>query len=172
MGDHYPEFKARSVFLNFPVVFSALWNAFSIFVPAPTRAKMAFVGEGDYQSLFDIVDPAQLPVSLGGFGAFSVEGTDFSSTTAQVFTVGPLSSTYATCQGEAGRKIAFQIRVFNGDCAWKLQIDDVELAASCQKGEEPTFQDCVACESGEVRLDLSTTSYWSRITVICRMVVV
>eukprot|EP00397_Hematodinium_sp_SG-2012_P041002 GEMP01045061.1.p1 GENE.GEMP01045061.1~~GEMP01045061.1.p1 ORF type:complete len:234 (+),score=35.08 GEMP01045061.1:491-1192(+) len=186
LGDHYPEFKARSVFCNFPTVFAAMWNAFSIFIPAATRARMAFLGTGDFISLFELVDPSQLPVPLGGFGAWKEGALDLAKTPSQVFSISALSSEYAYGPDEEilGKKVAYQIRALDGELAWKLQIvnDGGEVVADLtEQSEAPLLQTedmtkqgiTAECQhAGRIRLYLNPNSYWSRRTVICRMVLV
>ena len=54
MGNFYPEFKGRTIFMNFPAIFTAMWSVWATFVPAKTRSKMIFIGSPDGGKVLDI----------------------------------------------------------------------------------------------------------------------
>lgn len=64
-ADHYPEFKGKTVFINFPSVFTALFSAFSVFLPERTKKKFVILGD-DPSLYFEHIPPDTLPVTLGG----------------------------------------------------------------------------------------------------------
>ena len=47
MGDNYPEMKGKTIFINFPTIFGALFAALSPFIPEKTRAKFVMLGPVD-----------------------------------------------------------------------------------------------------------------------------
>jgi len=63
---HYPETKGKTIFVNFPAVFSKLFQAFSYFIPERTRKKFQILGEADHPILFKQVSPELIPEALGG----------------------------------------------------------------------------------------------------------
>lgn len=65
-ADHYPEFKGKTVFVNFPKAFATLFGAFSVFMPERTKKKFCILAEGDHQGLFEHVPPEHVSVELGG----------------------------------------------------------------------------------------------------------
>merc|ERR1719272_2770216 len=52
-GEHYPEMKGKTIFVNFPRVFSKLFAAFSVMIPERTRKKFLILGYGDFLPLFE-----------------------------------------------------------------------------------------------------------------------
>lgn len=65
-GEHYPETKGKTIFMNFPSVFGKLWKAFSIVIPERTFKKFIILGNGDAQGLFDHLSPELIPEVLSG----------------------------------------------------------------------------------------------------------
>merc|ERR1712232_37988 len=65
-GEHYPETKGKTIFVNFPSVFGKLWKAFSIIIPERTQKKFVILGQGDALSLFEHLRPEVVPEALGG----------------------------------------------------------------------------------------------------------
>jgi hypothetical protein len=63
---HYPEFKGRTVFVNFPAAFSKMFKAFSNFLPERTRKKFVILGEKDQEDLFKLLPPEHVPDAIGG----------------------------------------------------------------------------------------------------------
>merc|ERR1719265_143842 len=65
-GEHYPEFKGKTIFVNFPRVFAASFKAFVTVIPARTLRKFMILGHNDHWALFQLVHPDSMPVALGG----------------------------------------------------------------------------------------------------------
>jgi len=65
-GEHYPEFKGVTIFVNFPAAFSKLWKAFSVFIPERTRKKFIILGDKDQAQLFEKISPEVVPECIGG----------------------------------------------------------------------------------------------------------
>lgn len=65
-GDHYPELKGKTIFVNFPAVFSKAFKAFSLFIPERTLKKFIILGEADHPELFKHVGPEAIPEAIGG----------------------------------------------------------------------------------------------------------
>jgi len=68
---HYPELLKKVYFYRPGFVFRAIFNIFSLWVPAGTRAKFVLVSEGEEHKHFlapGACDPAEVPVELGGRG--------------------------------------------------------------------------------------------------------
>jgi len=65
-AEHYPELKGKTIFVNFPSVFSGLFKAFSLVIPARTLKKFVILGVDDHLNLFQHLGPEVLPVALGG----------------------------------------------------------------------------------------------------------
>lgn len=65
-GEHYPETKGKTIFVNFPAAFSKLFQAFCVFLPEKTRKKFLILGESDQALLFEHLRPEAVPESLGG----------------------------------------------------------------------------------------------------------
>eukprot|EP00405_Crypthecodinium_cohnii_P057886 CAMPEP_0206619808 /NCGR_PEP_ID=MMETSP0325_2-20121206/61112_1 /ASSEMBLY_ACC=CAM_ASM_000347 /TAXON_ID=2866 /ORGANISM="Crypthecodinium cohnii, Strain Seligo" /LENGTH=503 /DNA_ID=CAMNT_0054142375 /DNA_START=39 /DNA_END=1551 /DNA_ORIENTATION=+ len=65
-GDHYPELKGTTIFVNFPMTFSKLFQAFSMFLPERTRKKFMIFGESEQALLFKYIRPETVPEDLGG----------------------------------------------------------------------------------------------------------
>jgi len=65
-GEHYPEFKGKTMFVNFPAVFTKPFQAFAMLLPARTRAKFVVLGKDDHFALFEHIVPGLVPEGLGG----------------------------------------------------------------------------------------------------------
>lgn len=65
-AEHYPEFKGKTIFMNFPAVFSGPFKAFAALLPERTRKKFIILGKDDHEALFEHVNPALIPAVLGG----------------------------------------------------------------------------------------------------------
>ncbi|CAD7965341.1 unnamed protein product [Amoebophrya sp. A120] len=67
LGDHYPEFKGKTCFVNFPDIVALAWKAAALLlVPEKTAKKLAFLGKGDLLPLLDDVPAHVLSSKLGG----------------------------------------------------------------------------------------------------------
>merc|ERR1712217_949637 len=47
-GEHYPEFKGKTMFVNFPAIFAKPFNAFALLLPERTRKKFVVLGSNDH----------------------------------------------------------------------------------------------------------------------------
>merc|ERR1712217_55112 len=56
-GEHYPEFKGKTLFINFPAVFSRPFKAFALLLPERTRNKFIVLGKDDQAALFKHISP-------------------------------------------------------------------------------------------------------------------
>lgn len=65
-GEHYPELKGKTIFVNFPAAFSKLFKAFSLFIPQRTLNKFIILGETDQATLFQHLAPEVVPAAIGG----------------------------------------------------------------------------------------------------------
>lgn len=65
-GEHYPEFKGVTIFVNFPAAFSKLWKAFEVIIPERTRSKFLILGQTDQAKLFEKIPAEVVPEVLGG----------------------------------------------------------------------------------------------------------
>merc|ERR1712080_320536 len=65
-ADHYPEFKGKTLFVNFPAVFSKPFKAFALLLDERTRKKFVILGQDDHEALFEHLQPDLVPEVLGG----------------------------------------------------------------------------------------------------------
>lgn len=65
-GEHYPETKGKTIFVNFPAVFGKLWKAFCLIIPERTQKKFVILGVGDAFALFQHLSPERVPEALHG----------------------------------------------------------------------------------------------------------
>mmetsp|Transcript_40470 Transcript_40470/g.101645 ORF Transcript_40470/g.101645 Transcript_40470/m.101645 type:complete len:381 (-) Transcript_40470:41-1183(-) len=65
-SEHYPEFKGKTLFVNFPAVFSKPFQAFAALMPERTRKKFMILGQDDHLALFEHLGPGLVPDALGG----------------------------------------------------------------------------------------------------------
>lgn len=65
-SEHYPEFKGKTIFLNFPSVFVKMFKAFTAFLPDRTRQKFHILGDQDHATLFEVLPAQFVPEALGG----------------------------------------------------------------------------------------------------------
>jgi len=65
-GEHYPEFKGKTMFANFPSVFSGPFKAFAQLLPEATRNKFVILGNQDQLELFKHIRPELVPENVGG----------------------------------------------------------------------------------------------------------
>lgn len=65
-GEHYPEFKGKTIFLNFPKAFVKVFQAFTVLIPERTRQKFLILGDNDHATLFETLRPECVPEVLGG----------------------------------------------------------------------------------------------------------
>lgn len=65
-SEHYPEFKGKTLFVNFPAVFSKPFQALAALMPERTRKKFMILGQDDHLALFEHIGPGLVPDGLGG----------------------------------------------------------------------------------------------------------
>lgn len=65
-SEHYPEFKGKTLFVNFPAVFSKPFQALAALLPERTRNKFVILGQDDHQALFELLGPELVPEAIGG----------------------------------------------------------------------------------------------------------
>eukprot|EP00931_Biecheleriopsis_adriatica_P009359 TRINITY_DN110436_c0_g1_i1.p1 TRINITY_DN110436_c0_g1~~TRINITY_DN110436_c0_g1_i1.p1 ORF type:complete len:404 (+),score=96.56 TRINITY_DN110436_c0_g1_i1:58-1212(+) len=65
-GEHYPETKGKTIFVNFPAAFAKMFKAFSLFIPERTLKKFLILGENDHDQLFENIQAQFIPEGLGG----------------------------------------------------------------------------------------------------------
>jgi hypothetical protein len=64
--DYYPEILAKSVFINSPVIFKAIWSIISLWMDSKTVAKFEFESGNGLKTLSKYLDVSQLPIEMGG----------------------------------------------------------------------------------------------------------
>lgn len=107
-ADHYPEFKGKTVFVNFPSVFTTLFAAFSVFLPERTKKKFVILGD-DPALYFEHIPPDTLPVNLGGMHE---DGGRKWKAKCQVVDVSRWSNAVAPgCEVQGPATIAWECRV-------------------------------------------------------------
>merc|ERR1712194_276471 len=65
-SEHYPEFKGKTMFINFPGVFAKPFQAFALLLPPRTRMKFVILGKDEHYALFEHITPDLIPDTLGG----------------------------------------------------------------------------------------------------------
>eukprot|EP00392_Amoebophrya_sp_AT5.2_P014503 g14660.t1 len=78
LADHYPEFKGKTCFVNFPDVVELAWKAAALLlVPEKTAKKLAFLGGSNLLPLLDDLSALDVDERLGGLGRYerSADGT-------------------------------------------------------------------------------------------------
>merc|ERR1719272_2204758 len=65
-GEHYPELKGKTIFVNFPRAFTGMFKAFSVLIPERTRKKFCVLADNDQYALFEHVPAEFVPEALGG----------------------------------------------------------------------------------------------------------
>lgn len=119
-ADHYPEFKGKTVFVNFPAVFTTLFSAFSVFLPERTKKKFVILGD-DPSLYFEHIPPDTLPVTLGG--AHEDNGREWKAK-CQVVRVGQWSSTsHSGVKVEGAATIAWECRVCKADLDIAIEFE-------------------------------------------------
>jgi len=64
--DYYPESLGKVAVINAPSTFTVIWNAVKPWLSKETAAKVDILGSDYEDVLLDLVDPENLPSSLGG----------------------------------------------------------------------------------------------------------
>ncbi|CAD7948559.1 unnamed protein product [Amoebophrya sp. A25] len=130
LGDHYPEFKGRTCFVNFPGIVALAWKAAALLIVSEKTAnKMDFLGYQDLLPLLADVPPSQLSDRLIGLadvekGTFSTEGSNIQegvltleSRSGEIpFTLGPQQSIYVRLrEGAEKESVLLQSASANGE---------------------------------------------------------
>jgi hypothetical protein len=179
-GEHYPETKGKTIFVNFPSVFGKLWKAFSGVIPERTRNKFVILGQGDVLALFEHLRPEVLPEALGGL----LQAPPSSLTAAaHVVTIKARATEEAVCtKAEGPCAILWELRVCGAnevsyEVIFKPSREDAEDEI-VQKSESKKFltaeQGIVsgqydAKEAGELRIRFRNECAWFKSRVCaCR----
>lgn len=116
--EHYPETKGKTIFVNFPTIFSRLFQAFTAFVPERTRQKFLILGEADHAVLFDQLGPEVLPVALGGL--VSERPSPLEGVAAQVAALPAGSSREMRAEALGPGSLNWEVRACFGEAAYEL----------------------------------------------------
>mmetsp|Transcript_31396 Transcript_31396/g.82587 ORF Transcript_31396/g.82587 Transcript_31396/m.82587 type:complete len:500 (+) Transcript_31396:87-1586(+) len=150
-GDHYPETKGKTIFVNFPAAFSKLFQAFSVFLPERTRKKFLIFGESDQALLFEHLRPEAVPEALGGMlrAGGAIGGT------CSAVEVGPRSTEEVVLQEVAGpAAVAWELRVCASEAAYELVFvpadGGAEEVVAASRAKEP-LQASSGVVAGEYR---------------------
>lgn len=129
---HYPETKGKTIFVKFPLLFSKLFQAFSIFIPGKTRKKFIILGEADHTMLFDHVPPEAVPEDMGGMQAPPAAECRRLAGPCQSVALGSRSSQELDLAQvtSASTTVAWELRVCSHEIAYEL------LFAPADGGEE------------------------------------
>lgn len=162
-GDHYPEFKGKTMFVNFPAVFSTLWKAFSIAIPERTRKKFEILGANDHHILFSHIRPEFVPESLGGM----LRDTRDCTSPAQIVTVAKGGTEeMQLAEVAAAGKVLWEVRVCMLEVAYEIIF---KYEAGSGKTEEYVAKSeagkNITAESGVVSGEFSAPGPG---TMICR----
>lgn len=130
-SEHYPEFKGKTIFLNFPAVFSKPFQVLASLLPERTRKKFVILGQDDHEALFQHVTADLVPEILGGL----LQGSGRS---------GPsLTSRGRVAIPRARETVSIAALEVSGACTilWELRVCTLEVAyqvffTSLQGGEE------------------------------------
>lgn len=176
-GEHYPEFKGKTLFVNFPAVFSKPFKAMCALLPERTRKKFAILGQDDFEALFEHVSPDLCPVVLGGL--FQEPKSKLTVPGQCVVVKARDAADILLCRVDAPAKIAWELRVCSYEVAFEVVfIPDGGEECEIQKnkaGEYLKVEDGVvsgewsANAAGEVRCRLRNECAWfKRRVCTCR----
>jgi len=114
-SEHYPEFKGKTLFVNFPAVFSKPFKAFSALLPERTRKKFIILGTEDHQILFEHLAPHMVPEAIGGMSRTPP---------------GPLDGECRVVQVGVRKTDTIEMFAATGPCsiAWDLRVCSREVA--------------------------------------------
>jgi hypothetical protein len=118
-GEHYPEFKGKTLFVNFPSVFSSLWKAFSIAIPERTRKKFDILPKGDAAALFAHIAPEVVPECLGGMYRESAQLDNTKACEVCVVSARDTAE-LRVCDVTEATSVAWELRVCYSDIAWEV----------------------------------------------------
>eukprot|EP00930_Biecheleria_cincta_P045032 TRINITY_DN31033_c0_g1_i2.p1 TRINITY_DN31033_c0_g1~~TRINITY_DN31033_c0_g1_i2.p1 ORF type:complete len:498 (+),score=95.28 TRINITY_DN31033_c0_g1_i2:39-1532(+) len=187
-SDHYPETKGKTIFVNFPGVFSKLFQAFSVFIPERTRKKFLILAEDDQEGLFRQISPTKVPEALGGLlrPVEDAEARAQLTATPQVVTVGPRTSREVDLlefhePGQSSWELrvcaldlsSYELRFFpKGSSSGSSEEASGEIVASSQglKASEGVISGTFrASQAGTLRCRFNNESSWLRSkTCLCR----
>lgn len=140
---HYPETKGKTIFVNFPAVFSKLFQAFSVFIPERTRNKFLILAEDDHEGLFRHISPARVPEALGGLmrPTEDPEATAQLTAAAEVVTVGPRTSREVDLLEfhEPGQQSSWELRVCSLDLS-SYELRFFPKGSSSGSGDEASSE--------------------------------
>lgn len=179
-GDHYPETKGKTIFVNFPAVFATLFQTFSVFIPEKTRKKFIILSGSDHELLFQHIHAEMVPVALGGMLADTA--IQYLSCPCRLVTV-PARATEEidVLQLAAPGQVRWELRVCSQEVAYQLTFHPSsssgveELVSASGPGQPLRASDGVvsgqyqAKEAGTLRCCFQNEGSWFRArTCICR----
>jgi hypothetical protein len=169
-GEHYPETKGKTIFVNFPSVFGKLWKAFSIVIPERTRSKFVILGQGDALSLFEHLSPEKVPEVLGGLRK---EPPSRLKGPAKVVTIKARDSAEVACaKADAPSKFCWELRVAGQyEIAYEVVFvpsgdGEEDVLSRTEKGAYLRVEDGIvsgeytAKEAGELRIRFRNEAAW------------
>jgi len=127
-GEHYPELKGKTIFVNFPAAFSKLFKAFSLFIPQRTLDKFLILGENDQAALFEHIAPEVVPEGIGGMLRASGLHGPCKVVTVRARSVEEVSALEVTA---ASAKVRWELRV----CYSEVGYEVVFVAADSSQEE-------------------------------------
>lgn len=159
-GDHYPEFKGVSIFLNFPAAFTKLFKAFSVFIPERTRKKFLILGEADHDRLFEHIRPEYVLEELGGM-LRSPPGPI--SGACELVTVKARGTEERTMlEVQPGAKVCWELRVCSAEVAYEV------VFVPSDGGEEVVIQRNLAKEYLQASDGVASAIYESAVAGVLR----
>lgn len=66
LGKHYPERLDKILVINVPASFSVVWAVVAPLLDRNVRARVAICRGNYHEALFELVDPANVPLQYGG----------------------------------------------------------------------------------------------------------
>jgi len=131
---NYPEFKGRTIFLNFPQVFAVMFKAFTMFFPAKTVAKFVILGIRDQYRLYEFLPGDAIPEQYGGFPRNGKE-CGFSDVSWRPV---PNRSVEKIAFVAKADKFRFELRLLSGNCPCRVENSDGESLWSMPDVSEET----------------------------------
>eukprot|EP00927_Polykrikos_kofoidii_P041200 TRINITY_DN3511_c0_g1_i1.p1 TRINITY_DN3511_c0_g1~~TRINITY_DN3511_c0_g1_i1.p1 ORF type:complete len:400 (-),score=95.70 TRINITY_DN3511_c0_g1_i1:119-1171(-) len=123
-AEHYPEFKGKTMFMNFPAVFSGPFKAFAALLPERTREKFVILGKDDQLALFEHIGPELLPESLGGLYRESETGLKCPGQVAWLKARADLTLTMVEVDKAA--KVLWEVRVCYAEASYEVVFVDAD----------------------------------------------
>jgi hypothetical protein len=107
---NYPEMIDKIIVVNSPTMFSALWTVVRPMLNPRTASKVVVLGSS-LDPLYDLIDPKELPVWLGGYNLNDLTATyDGKDGCADIY-VGARSTLTKKIPLQAGEKAVWDIRI-------------------------------------------------------------